>query len=204
MPNKRHWHAFPGLKRNGCETLQGHHHRMGQVSSSLTPRVTRLCQARANVASSRAPMPTGTIRKLQDMLLTTTTSGSMPAVGETCRSDALRPLPNQRRRRRPTAQGRTTSKPAVQRAWRQDDRRQGREVAPLQPLVSPILLRSTSRMESRRAEMPSQWRTLPCSRWQLRPRPLRRGWQVVEVGRASQACGVVDSVAWAGDVVAPL
>src|SRR6266404_3003263 len=79
--NKRHWHAFPGLKRNGCETLQGHHHRMGQVSPSLTPRVTRLCQAKANVASSRAPMPTGTIRKLQDMLLTTTTSGSMPAGG---------------------------------------------------------------------------------------------------------------------------
>src|SRR5258708_22939346 len=79
--NKRHWHVFPGLKRNGCETLQGHHHRMGQVSPSLTPRVTRLCQTKANVASSRAPMPTGTIRKLQDMLLTTTTSGSMPAGG---------------------------------------------------------------------------------------------------------------------------
>src|ERR1700745_2393282 len=26
---ERHWHAFPGLKRNGSETLQGHHHRMG-------------------------------------------------------------------------------------------------------------------------------------------------------------------------------
>src|SRR5262249_55332140 len=47
---------------------------MGQASPSLTPRVTRLFQAKANVASSRAPMPTGTIRRLQDMLLTTTTS----------------------------------------------------------------------------------------------------------------------------------
>jgi hypothetical protein len=47
--------------------------------------------------------------------------------------------------------------------------------------VIRILLRSTSRMESRRAEIPPQWRTPPCSRSQLRPRPLRRGWQVVEV-----------------------
>src|ERR1700726_1472916 len=46
--NNRHWHAFPDLKRNGCETLPGHHHRMGQVSSSLARRVTRLCQAKAN------------------------------------------------------------------------------------------------------------------------------------------------------------
>ena len=97
-----------------------------------------------------------------------------------------RHVSNVPRRRRPTALGRTISQPAVQRAWRQDDRRQGREVAPVLPLVSPILLRSTSRMESRRAEMSSQWRTPPCSRWQLRPRPLRRGWQVVEVGRASR------------------
>ena len=49
-------------KLNRCETLRSHHHRMGQVSSSLAPRVMRLCQAKANVASSRAPMPTGTIR----------------------------------------------------------------------------------------------------------------------------------------------
>src|SRR5262245_11851756 len=61
------------------EKFQGHHHRMGQASPSLAPRVTRLFQAKANVASSRAPMPNGTIRKLQDMLLTTTISGSMPA-----------------------------------------------------------------------------------------------------------------------------
>jgi hypothetical protein len=43
----------------------------------MAPRATRLCQVKANSASSSAPMPTGTTRKLQDMLLTTTTSGSI-------------------------------------------------------------------------------------------------------------------------------
>src|SRR5262249_61018279 len=123
---------------------------MGQASPSLTPRVTRLFQAKANVASSRAPMPTGTIRRLQDMLLTTTTSDRCRQAGETCRSDALRPLPTQKRRRRPTALGRTISQPAVQRAWRQDDRRQRGGGAPGLLLVGPKTLPCDARKETRR------------------------------------------------------
>src|SRR6516225_10287252 len=55
----------------------------------------RLCHANANSARSKAPTPTGMMRKLQDMLLTTTTSGSIPAGGwnipVTCIATIARP-----------------------------------------------------------------------------------------------------------------
>ena len=65
----------------GYGQRQRHHHLRGQVSPLLAPRATRLCQAKANSVSSSAPMPTGTTKKLHGMLLTTTTSGSIPAGG---------------------------------------------------------------------------------------------------------------------------
>ena len=64
-----------------CLSCHIHHHRVGQASPLLAPRATRLCQAKANRVRSSAPMPTGTTRKLHDMLLMITTSGSIPAGG---------------------------------------------------------------------------------------------------------------------------
>jgi hypothetical protein len=58
-----------------------HHHRVGQVLPLFAPRATSLCQANANSASSSAPIAIGATRKLHDMSLTTTTSGSIPAGG---------------------------------------------------------------------------------------------------------------------------
>ena len=62
------------LNRRGC-----YHQRRGQISPRLGPRATRLCQANANSASISTPTPIGATRKLHDMSLTTTTSGSIPA-----------------------------------------------------------------------------------------------------------------------------
>jgi len=75
--------ALPAMSALSSQCLAHgtHHHRVGQVSPLLGPRATRLCQAKANSASSSAPMPTGTTRKLHDMLLATTTNGSIPAGG---------------------------------------------------------------------------------------------------------------------------
>src|SRR5262249_22725211 len=61
-------------------------------------------------------------------------------------------------------------------------------VAPVLLLVSPILLRSTSRMEPRRVEMRSQWRTPPCSRSQLR---LRRSREDGKELRSDQHPGLI-------------
>jgi len=60
---------------------RAYHQRLGQGFDALALRARKLCQANANRASNKAPAPTGTIRKLHDMLLRTITSGLIPAGG---------------------------------------------------------------------------------------------------------------------------
>lgn len=62
-----------------CATA--HHHLAGHLLLLLMPRATSLCHVKANSASNIAPMPTGATKKSQDISLTTTTNGSMPAGG---------------------------------------------------------------------------------------------------------------------------
>jgi hypothetical protein len=64
-----------------CPASLPHHHRVGHVLPLFVPRATSLCQANGNSASSSAPIAIGATRKLHDMSLTTTTSGSIPAGG---------------------------------------------------------------------------------------------------------------------------
>ena len=77
------WERQPLAGRNYVDLRRSstHHQLAGHVLPLLAPRATRLCQAKAKSASNKAPMPTGAIRKPQDMSLTTTTNGSIPAGG---------------------------------------------------------------------------------------------------------------------------
>ena len=74
------WQYFARTQM-GHDGPRPHHHVVGHVLLRLVPRATSLCQAKANTASRIAPTPTGATRKVQDMSLTTTTNGSIPAGG---------------------------------------------------------------------------------------------------------------------------
>src|SRR5262249_17094630 len=67
----------PGAKYPPAGWRRGNHpHRPGRP-----PPRKRLCQTKAKAASRHAPTATGARRKLQDMSLSTTTRGSIPAGG---------------------------------------------------------------------------------------------------------------------------